>query len=552
MPSPIAAPPTRADVLVVGGGPTGLTCAALLGAYGLRVALVEKNATTSDEAKAISLDDESLRTLQVAGLDSTVYPIIVPGTGTRYYGSTGKALFHARGPRTPRHGHPFKNPFAQPDLERALACGLASFDNVSTHFGTELVGLEQGPDGVVARLRRDHDHPVELHAQFVLGCDGGRSLVRDLLSIEMLGRSFTELWLVADTTDDPHDQRYGMHVGDPDRPHVIVPGLNGRCRYEFKLKPGEAPAGKNPPFELVRDLVGRYRPLEPAQLERSVVYGFHAIVAERFSRGRCFLLGDAAHMMPPFAGQGLNSGVRDAMNLCWKLADVVSGRADRALLDTYETERRPHVEATVALSVRLGDVVMTSSPARALLRDLVVRAALAVPLSRRYLTEMRYRPRPVRTGGLLLGHERDPASQLVGLAVPQARVLDACTHQVVRLDDVLGLTTALVGVDVDEQDWESAAAAVSALSPVHVDVVLDDRSPRRHPGRASIADVEGCLEDHLQSARGRFVLVRPDRVVAAVFAPADAPAVAAHLAAYYPRPRAVVDVPAPLHNEKVS
>jgi 3-(3-hydroxy-phenyl)propionate hydroxylase len=528
MPDHASLPPSGVDVLVVGGGPAGLTVASLLGTYGLHVALVEKNQGTSDEAKAISLDDESLRALQVAGLDEAVYPVIVPGTGTRYYDRRGRPLFHARGPEVRRHGHPFKNPFAQPDLERALLTGLGAIENVDTYFGTELTGISQGTDTVVATVRTGNRTTSAVAAQFVLGCDGGRSTLRELLGIDMSGRSFPELWLVADTLEDTHDERYGMHVGDPDRPHVIVAGLNGRCRYEFKLKPGEATAGDNPPFELVQRLVRRYRSLDPHQLERSVAYGFHAIIADAFRVGRCFLLGDAAHMMPPFAGQGLNSGVRDAMNLAWKIAAVVDGRAKDRLLDTYETERRPHAQATIDLSVRLGEVVMTSSRSRARLRDIAVRTALKAPGARRYLTEMRYRPSAQFTDGFLARAPKTPAEAVVGTAIPQTQVLDGSTNAVHRLDDLLGTGGALVGVSVADADWQRldkeladvGGTGITGLFPTRIALALDDRSPRLAEGRIPISDVDGALERHLGPARGHFLLIRPDRVVAAVFQPA--------------------------------
>ena len=543
MPDRAARPPSVVDVLVVGGGPAGLTVASLLGTYGLRVTLVEKNHGTSDEAKAISLDDESLRALQVAGLDEAVYPIIVPGTGTHYYDRRGRPLFHARGPEVRRHGHPFKNPFAQPDLERVLCTGVAAIENVDTCFGTELVGFTQSRDAVTAKVRTHDGEITAVTAQFMLGCDGGRSTVREQLGIEMSGRSFPDLWLVADTLEDTHDERYGMHVGDPDRPHVIVPGLNGRCRYEFKLKPGEATAGSNPPFELVQRLVGRYRSLAPDQLERSVVYGFHAIIANAFREGRCFLLGDAAHMMPPFAGQGLNSGVRDAFNLAWKVAAVVNGRANDRLLDTYEDERRPHAQATIDLSVRLGEVVMTSSRARARARDVAVRTALRLPRTRQYLTEMRYRPKAQFTKGFLAPAPKAAIEAVVGTAVPQTQVLDGSTNTVHRLDDLLGTGGALIGVSVDDTAWEQVDKAlaelgeldgsgITALFGARIALALDDRSPRPTRDRVSIADVDGALERHLSPARGHFVLVRPDRVVAAAFLPAHTADAVQALSAY--------------------
>ncbi|WP_327692642.1 bifunctional 3-(3-hydroxy-phenyl)propionate/3-hydroxycinnamic acid hydroxylase [Streptomyces sp. NBC_00459] len=523
-------PETGPDVLIVGAGPTGLTAAHLLGSRGVRVLLVERNTTTSNDAKAISLDDESLRTLQSAdGLDEAVYPILVPGTGTKYFGIGGRTLVHARGTGDQRFGHPFKNPFAQPDLERVLCEQLRHLPSVDVRFGTRLTTLTQHPGRVRVSLRTGaEDGPVdEMDVSYVLGCDGGRSTVRDLLSIPMHGLSFPDVWLVADTLGDSHDQRYGMHHGDPDRPVVIVPGRDGRCRYEFRLKPGECEAGASPPFELVRQLLEPYRQITPGQVERAVVYSFHALLADRLRDGRCFLLGDAAHMMPPFAGQGLNSGVRDAANLCWKIAEALAGRAGDALLDTYDTERRPHARAVIDLSVRLGRIVMTTSRPRALLRDLLVRTAMHTPPGRRYLTEMRYRPDTRVRAGVVVRTD-GPGRELVGMMLPQPRVLHGPHHRLTRLDDVLGQGWSLLGIDVTDADWEAALRAglpdATALA-----IFLDDRSPRDRAGRTGVADADGRLDALFAGLTGRFALVRPDRLVAAAFSPDRAQHVGAEL-----------------------
>ena len=551
-----SAAPVQADVLVVGAGPTGLTAAHLLGSLGIRVLLVERNPTTSDDAKAISLDDESLRTLQSAGIDGAVYPIIVPGTGTKYFDVGGRPLVHARGLGDQRFGHPFKNPFAQPDLERVLVEELRHRPNVETRFHTRLFSLEQHSDRVrVGVGPSDGTEPVEhFDVSYVLGCDGGRSTVRELLSIPMQGRSFPDVWLVADTVEDPHDQRYGMHMGDPSRPTVIVPGRDGRCRYEFLLHPGEGLPGDPPPFELVRDLLRPYREITPDQVERAVSYTFHALLADRLRDGRCFLLGDAAHMMPPFAGQGLNSGVRDAANLCWKLADVLAGRSADTLLDTYDTERRPHAQAVIDLSVRLGRIVMTTSRSRARLRDLLVRIAMHTPQGRRYLTEMRYRPNTRVRSGAVVPFDGKKGSP-VGTFLPQPRVLHGPQLQVTRLDNVLGRGWSLLGVGLTDADWNTAAHA-GLPAGTRVSVVLDDRYPRDRPGRTAVADADGRLQALFGGLTGHFLLVRPDRLIAAVFPADQAERVSQSLRRFAPAPGrdlslAASDGPAEISHEVV-
>lgn len=234
-----------ADVVICGAGPVGLTAAALLAARGVEVVVVEQNRSTSDEPKAISIDDESLRVYQRAGIVDEVLPIVVPGTGTRYYDRHGMPLFQARGPQPFRLGYPFKNPFAQPDLERALVRALTAMPNITLRFGTQVTSFDQHAESVRVHAVVD-GAPVVLDAAYVLGCDGGRSVTRLSQGIDMTGRSHSDVWLVADTLDDPHTERFAMHHGDPLRPHVIVPGLDGRCRYEFRLFDGEGTPAERP------------------------------------------------------------------------------------------------------------------------------------------------------------------------------------------------------------------------------------------------------------------------------------------------------------------
>ncbi|HEY4094804.1 MAG TPA: bifunctional 3-(3-hydroxy-phenyl)propionate/3-hydroxycinnamic acid hydroxylase [Baekduia sp.] len=522
------------DVCIVGGGPAGLLTANLLGRAGISVLLVERNATTSSAAKAISIDDESLRTMQRAGLLEELRHVVLPGTGTRYYGADGRPIAYARGPRRPIHGHPIKSPFAQPDFERVLHTGLDRFASVEAAFSTRFVSATQDADGVDVVLE-DADGPRTARCSYLLGCDGGRSPLRELMGVAMSGKSFADPWIVVDTLGDVEDHRYGMHHGEPKRPFVVIPGGAGRCRYEFLLHPSEVPASfDDPPFELVERLLGPHRPIAREQVERVAIYNFHALNADRWRDGRWFLAGDAAHMMPPFAGQGLNSGVRDASNLSWKLAAVLDGRAGEALLGTYEAERRPHAQATIDLSVRMGSVVMTTSAPTARVRDVVVRTLRRFGPSRRFIEEMRFFPRQRYEHGFVT--TVGDRAGMVGRAVPQPRVLRPEGH-VERLDEVLGGGFALLAVDIaepvvpDTPPW-------SALAPHLIRVLLDDRFPG-NDGLTTIADFDGGLREALAAVSGRYVLVRPDRYVAATFAAAEADAVGAALGAAWGTARTV-------------
>ena len=517
---------SRYDVVIVGCGPTGLVTANLLGDAGLSVLVLERNPATSSEAKAISLDDESLRTMNRAGLRPWLHEIVVPGTGTRYYDRRRRPLWHAHGPTPTPHGHAIKSPFAQPELEAALLDGLSRFPQVAVEFSSEVTAVRQTSSHADALVRSGAGERW-VQAGHLLGCDGARSTVREQLGITMRGSSFSQRWIVIDTIEDQHDERYGIHCGDPDRPFVIIPGRDGRCRYEFPLRDDEASDGVAG-YELIARLLAEHRALDTDQVERVAVYRFHALVAERWGVGRCFLLGDAAHMMPPFAGQGLNSGVRDANNLAWKLIAVAEGRAGAPLLETYELERRPHAEATIRLSVRLGEIVMTTSPVRALVRDLAIRAALRVPHARRWLEEMRFRPTHGYQQGFVARLGAD--SSLPGTALGQPRVLlsDGSTPP---LDDVLGPGFALLAVEIgaetrarlsDSDFWDRRLKARRVS-------VSSDRFPRDDSEWLAITDDDGTLRRLLAPAAGRYVLVRPDRFVAAVFDPGESPAVVADL-----------------------
>jgi 3-(3-hydroxy-phenyl)propionate hydroxylase len=505
------------DVLVVGAGPTGLALANLLGRFGPRVLVVETRASTVTEPRAVSIDDESMRTLQAADLLKAAADVVLPGTGTHYYGTNRRSLTYIRGPERSRLGFPVKNPIDQPEFETMLLAGTERFANVEVRFETGLVGITAAEDRVEATLRTAAGRDCAVEAKFLVGCDGGRSRTRKELGISMIGSSLEQPWIIVDTVDDPHDERYAIHLGDPRRPTVIVAGRDGRCRYEFLLLPNEDPAAACEPRFVDRLLAAHLPPGAVPRVIRSQVYRFHALVAERWRVGRTLLAGDAAHMMPPFAAQGLNSGLRDAQNLAWKLAAVLSGGAGSVLLDTYERERRPHAEATIRLSVRMGRWMMTTDVRRAKLRDVSLRVGLRIPPVRRYIAEMRFKP-PQRYGAGLLWADGAP-HPLLGAMLAQPLVVDARGHEH-PLDAMLGPWFSVIAIDpAGPLPAPTGTALWDILQARPLELRTGDRAARSSSLWPSVATTSPQPE--LEELGGRMLLVRPDRIVAAVFGPAD-------------------------------
>jgi 3-(3-hydroxy-phenyl)propionate hydroxylase len=505
------------DVLIVGAGPTGLALANLLGRFGSRVLVVETRASTVTEPRAVSIDDESMRTLQSADLLKAAADVVLPGTGTHYYGTNRRSLTYIRGPERSRLGFPIKNPIDQPEFETMLLAGAKRFANVEVRFETGLVGIAAAGDRVDATLRTAAGGDYAVEAKFLVGCDGGRSRTRKELGISMIGSSLEQPWIIVDTVDDPHDERYAIHLGDPRRPTVIVAGRDGRCRYEFLLLPNEDPSAACEPRFVDRLLAAHLPPGAVPRVIRSQVYRFHALVAERWRVGRILLAGDAAHMMPPFAAQGLNSGLRDAQNLAWKLAAVLSGGAGSVLLDTYERERRPHAEATIRLSVRMGRWMMTTDVRRAKLRDVSLRVGLRIPPVRRYIAEMRFKP-PQRYDAGLLWADGAP-HPLLGAMLAQPLVVDARGHEH-PLDAMLGPWFSVIAIDPSGPLPPPAGTALwDILQARPLELRTGDRAARSSSLWPSVATTSAQPE--LEQLGGRMLLVRPDRIVAAVFGPAD-------------------------------
>lgn len=356
-----------AEVAIVGFGPVGATLAQLLLPWLHEVRVFERSTDVFPLPRAAHFDHEVMRVFDDAGVAHDLLAATTPVKGMHFLERCGgPMLFGFDAPDGPtRYGWPAGFMFYQPDLERALRHGLVfSGGPVSVHLGHEVEAIVDRGDHVELTVRdlASGDTAVH-HARYVVGCDGARSTVRKAAGITFDDLGFDEPWLVLDVEllrDGLDLPDLVQQVCDPSRPATFVPMPGNRRRWEFMLLPGEDPAEMEQP-EVFRRLLGEWVDPDAVRVIRSAVYRFHALVASPWRQGRLLLAGDAAHQMPPFLGQGMCAGVRDAANLAWRLRWVLAGYPD-SLLDSYETERSPHVRSIIDLAVAMGSIICTLDP----------------------------------------------------------------------------------------------------------------------------------------------------------------------------------------------
>jgi 3-(3-hydroxy-phenyl)propionate hydroxylase len=423
------------DVAVVGLGPVGATCTALLGTLGLKTLAIEREEAVYDKPRAFSLDHEVMRVFQDLGIAAAVAPHTAPFTPSEYYGVDGQLIkrLGALPPPWPL-GWPPSMVFNQPAVDALLRERAAA---VAEIVFTEFESLEPSKKKVRLQLR-----DRTLTAKYVVACDGASSTVREALGIEYEDHEFDQPWLVVDLLVSPRGleklPKVSVQYCEPARPSTYLIGVGAHRRWELMLSPGEEPD--------VWQLLSRWITPDDAHLWRSASYRFHALVAREWRRGRVFLAGDAAHQQPPFTGQGMCQGIRDAANLSWKLHYVLSGKANEELLDTYEAERSTHAKRLIANVKDIGSVICERNVEKARARDrwhlaqaggevvTVPRQHLIPPLERGFLSS---RPHPAngtlfpKDGGTGLRAVRRPAADGV---VAQWFNRNPCAAAVVRPD----------------------------------------------------------------------------------------------------------------------
>ncbi|MFE7746606.1 bifunctional 3-(3-hydroxy-phenyl)propionate/3-hydroxycinnamic acid hydroxylase [Nocardia sp. NPDC057455] len=526
------------EVVIVGLGPTGLTLANLLGRRGIDVLVLEREPKFYGLARAVYTDDEGMRIFQTAGIADELATDMNIDSTVQWVRGDGKLLAQFSQIERPL-GWPVSNFLYQPYLENGLERALKSYPHVTVRRGRAVTGFDQDEEGVgvdhagcTGTGYGKHEPEIDpgtverVRAKFLVGCDGGRSIVRTDLGIDMSGTSFPERWLVVDLeardgVDAFRHLPYFDFVCDPKLPIVSCPQPGGHHRFEFMLHDDQTKEEMEDP-DTVRAHISRFVDPDEVEVLRKLVYTFNAVVADHWREGRILLAGDAAHMTPQFIGQGMNSGVRDADNLSWKLAAILRHGADPAILDSYERERRPHAKAMIDLSVLNKNIVSVDNKALAAARDIGLTTAVRVPGLGSWIRGAKMKPRPRFRRGAFLGLPRPLLRGVEGTLAPQPQIRTyEGRHR--RFDDTLGLGFAVLGYGVDPRQAFSAAdlTALRALDARFVTVYPIGRRPQGKPGdgRDDVVDIEdhtGALIRWFRKARlrpGGVVLLRPDRFV---------------------------------------
>ncbi|MBP6995511.1 MAG: bifunctional 3-(3-hydroxy-phenyl)propionate/3-hydroxycinnamic acid hydroxylase [Phycicoccus sp.] len=377
-PIPAGTPADPFPVVIVGAGPAGVTAATLLGQYGIQVLVLDRWEGVYPQPRAVHLDDEVYRILARMGVGAAFAEMTRPTLGLQLVDRDHQVLatFRREGDEG-QHGYPRANMFDQPELEQLLRNNLETQATITLRGNVNVTAITQDGDSPVRVdfTDRTTGAPQTVHGVYLLGCDGANSTVREAIGSTMRDLNFEQRWLVIDVRSDVElDQWDGVHqVCDPDRAATYMRIGSHRYRWEFQLLPGES-ADDYREIEALAPLLAPWVqgiPRESLELVRVAEYTFRAQLADRWRDRRVFLLGDAAHLTPPFIGQGLCAGLRDAMNLSWKLAGVIAGGLPSSVLDTYESERKPHAHAMIRLAKLIGAAMSQGGSAGNLLRGLI-------------------------------------------------------------------------------------------------------------------------------------------------------------------------------------
>jgi 3-(3-hydroxy-phenyl)propionate hydroxylase len=482
------------QVLIIGCGPTGVVLANLLGNSGIKVGILEKEKNIYPVPRATHIDEETLRNFQATGLmrhlikhTSTFgYVDIVDENNNILMEETVKDT-------NSNYGYDGSCFFDQPAIEKVLREGLQQYPNVEIFTGTEAISSVNIYDSVHITARNINTaEDIFFQADWVIGCDGGRSFVRTQEDIGMDSLAPKKYWLIVDTLlKDPKDasllpDRF-RYVLNPERLTIYAYGFGNNRRWEFQLEEGE----EAPDHQIVTKWLEKFIDPEKLEIIRVLPYSHNSLVAKTWRKGRLLIAGDAAHMMPPSAGQGMCSGIRDAINLAWKLQLVINERAGEEILNTYEEERKPHVEEILKGSLFISDRINAGNDFQKWLRNLQLKIISKLPPLQALIRHASLRKTPLVTGFL------EKESKLSGHHLPQFKV--SKYHENLWSDDLLGYQFALITANDDFDDEVNYLIQGAGI------LLVNRETDYRY--------FQGSFNSWMKENNIEYVIVRPDRII---------------------------------------
>lgn len=502
--------PFDAEVAVIGYGPSGVVAASLLGKAGVATVVLERDVDLYARARAVTVNDWTLRILQELGIAERVKADMdeMPAVSWKTY--EGRLVFRLV-QKPDVLGHPTAMMIYQPEMEAVIRRNASQYGSLDVRAGHTFTGLEQDEDGVTVRATDAEGAPYTLRVRYLVGADGGSSPVRESLGATMVGTTRPRRWLVIDgEVREPWPGSDELVFwSDPVRPVVDIPLAKGNHRWEIPLAPGES----DDDYASEDAVWARLRALgvttDQVRIKGYAFYSHHLRHLEGWRRGRVVLIGDAAHLMPPWAGQGMQSGMRDAHNVAWKLAAICSGSAGPDLLDTLESERWPHVSLLTEMSVRLGMFIEADNRAVVAVRNTVGPWARHLPFWNRVLQPSNATNRFEK--GWVTG--TPGRRNALGRMIPQPTVLDRQGREHL-LDDLVGSGFVVLGAGTDPraamtdhqvEGWTRLGARFRTVR----------RAFATTDGADDVIDGTGVLLDWMDRYRTKVVVVRPDRFVAA-------------------------------------
>lgn len=492
------------DIGVIGLGPVGAFAANVLGRVGLKVLAVDQLKTPFMKPRAIAIDDMSLRLLQCLGVPEMIASSLEDYRESEYRAASGEVIRRIRQPQKPyfQAWTPYVT-FVQPALELALRVQLQGCEEIDLALGARAELMTSSEDSVSIRLTDTSEGKAQdVTCKYLLACDGASSSVREKLGISLEDLNFNEPWLVVDilVNETAHLPEVNIQNCDPARPSTYVRGPGMLRRWEIMLLPGESPEEIANESNIWKLLSSQITP-DQGKLWRAATYRFHALVANEWRRDNIFLLGDAAHQTPPFMGQGLNQGLRDAGNICWKLKQVLRRRASKALLDSYQVERRPMTKAVIETAKQLGLIICELDRDEAAKRN--ARMLDEMRDGRGDLVRQDLIPSKLEAGFMMHEPDRTLAAG-TGSIFPQS-VLCKDGQQLRFDDEVLGAF-----VLVARPGWSPDPVILRKAKNLEITIVTLGESK---PGVLSITEKDGVLTRWLENLGADSVLVRPDHFV---------------------------------------